>query len=123
MNARWVRGLAAAFAVAAAAATAPMLLPPPLPERTADVYRLRSGWFLYRFHATFRIEALFYPQGDPYETRDFSALFPADLARLRAEFLRRLRLHRLEDVPVTEGEWRKLVEGVGYLGGRGEGPR
>ena len=45
---------------------------------------------------------------------------PAEAARMRGTFLARLRLRRLGEVPVSEEEWRGMVEGNGYFGGRRE---
>ncbi len=91
----------------------------PNPVREADVYRWR-GRLLWRFHATFRDEKLFDLRTDPFETRDLAAEMPAEAARMRGTFLARLRLRRLGEVPVSEEEWRGMVEGNGYFGGRRE---
>lgn len=117
------RVLLALLATAALAAAAGLLgarAAPDPPGREGDVYRMRRGDLLYRFHATFRVESLFDAAADPHETRDLAAARPADLERLRAEFLRRLRLKDLDAVPVTAEEWRKAAEGLGYLGGGGD---
>jgi hypothetical protein len=91
---------------------------PANPTREGDVYRWR-GRLLYRFHATFRDEKLFDPGADPFETRDLGEERPADLARMRTSFLRRLGLRDLEAVPVSEEEWRRLAGEIGYVGGGG----
>jgi hypothetical protein len=110
--------LATAVLVVAAGWPGRLLAPDPVTAE-GPVWRLRSGDLLYRFHATFRIEALFDAARDPYETRDLAAGRPADLERLRAEFLRRLRVPGIEKVPVSGEKWREMIEGNGYLGGGG----
>ncbi len=106
--------LLAAAALAAAAAGAAERCAPPRVAVLGPVWRFRDRDLLYRFHATFREERLFDAAADPFETKDLAAARPGDLARLRAAFLRRLRVPALEKVPPSGEAWRELVEGLGY---------
>lgn len=115
-----VRGLLAAAVLGAAAGALGAAARPEPPTAEGPVWRMRRGSLLYRFHATFDREALFDAVADPLETRDVAAERPSELAILRAEFLRRMRAGKLEEVPDSAGAWRQRVEGVGYLGGGGE---
>ena len=80
------------------------------------VWRMRSGGLLYWFHATFRVEKLFDAARDPRELRDLAAARPRDVERLRAEFLRRLRLPSLDRVPESGKGWLEEVGKNGYWG-------
>jgi len=115
-----VPALLATAVLGAAAALLGRAAVGPNPVREADVYRWR-GRLLWRFHATFRDEKLFDPRTDPYETRDLSGEMPGETLRMRNSFLKRLRLHSLGEVPVSEEEWKGMVEGNGYFGATGEG--
>ncbi len=110
--------LATAVVLLAAGLAGRFAGPDPLTAE-GPVWRLRSGDLLYRFHATFRVETLFDAARDPFETRDLAAERPADMERLRAEFLRRLRVTGIEKVPASGEKWREMIEGNGYLGGGG----
>jgi hypothetical protein len=77
---------------------------------------MRSGGLVYRFHATFRVEKLFDERSDPRELQDLSAARPADVARLRAAFLRRMRQPSLDRVPVSGRQWLEDVMRNGYWG-------
>lgn len=119
MNRRLPAALLATALLGAAAMAAAAAAFGPNPSREGDVYRWR-GRLLYRFHATFRVEALFDPSVDPFETRDLSKGMPEETLRMRGGFLRRLRLRSLGEVPVSMEEWRMLVEGNGYFGPSGK---
>ena len=102
--------LALAFAWLGSAAA------PRAPRNEGPVWRLREGRLLYRFHGTFRTEALFDLRVDPLETRDVSREHPETLERLRAAFLRYVGARTLEEAPASGEEWRRAMEGVGYVG-------
>ena len=115
-------GVAAALAVlvsiSAVAAFAALLCAPPPPSREGDVWRLRRAGKIYRFHATFRTEALF-EASDALETLDLSAGRRDELLALRGRFLGLVRARSLEEVAADGDEWRRRLEGVGYIGGGG----
>ncbi|MHC4925576.1 MAG: hypothetical protein ACYTG4_16095, partial [Planctomycetota bacterium] len=93
--------------------------PEPL-TRNGGVLRYRRAQWLYRYDTTFRKEALFDAVADERETKDVSGEHPDMVEDLRAAFLRHLKRHRLEDLPSGDEEWRKALEGVGYVGGSSE---
>jgi len=110
-------GLAAAAVAGAAGAWAGLASRPSLPEAEGPVWRHRARGLVYRFHASFRAEALFDAREDPRETRDLAASRPADLEALRASFLAYLRRDSLAEVPISMEEWRRGLEALGYVGG------
>ncbi len=109
--------LVAVVLLAAAAVWAGLSVAPDPLRVEGPILRLRSGELVYRFHATFRVEALFDAIRDPYETRDLAAKRPEDLARVRGEFLKRLGLPSLEAVPSSGQRWKEMLEGNGYFAG------
>ncbi len=80
------------------------------------IYRLTGEGWTYRFHATFRVEALF-EEGDRREARDLSRERPDEVARLRARFLARMDLGSLGAVPAEDEEMRERLRANGYVGG------
>ena len=118
----------ATLALAAVAAGAALWLgtrsSAPALSAEGPVWRLRSEGLLYRYHATFRIETLFDAARDPTELEDLSKRRPADLERLRREFLRRLGVADLAKVPDAGGaKWLEDLRrsNPGYVGGGGDG--
>lgn len=107
--------LLAAASLAAVAAPLGRATSPEPPRAEGPVWRLARRDFVYRFHATFRTEALFDAGRDPLESADLAAERPEDLARLRTEFLRRLRVPGLDRVPSSAQAWREMLEDLGYL--------
>jgi hypothetical protein len=110
-------GLAAALIAGAAGAWAGVATRPSIPEAEGPVWRLRAQGLVYRFHATFRAEALFDAAADPRETRDLAPDRPDDVAALRATFLAYMRRDSLASVPSSMEDWRRGLEALGYLGG------
>lgn len=91
--------------------------PTPL-SRDAGVLRYRQHRWTYRYDTTFRREALFDAFADERETQDLAAEHPEVVEDLRASFLRHLKVHALDELPTGDEEWRRALEGVGYIGGQ-----
>ena len=92
-------------------------LPPQKLSKVGPVYRFRDHDLLYRFHATFRVEALFDLAADPLETNDLARQQPDQVRDMRSRFLATLEVASLEDVPAEGEEMREKLESLGYIGG------
>jgi hypothetical protein len=109
-------GLLAALVLAAAFGVLGRGAAPPSVETDGPVWRMRSGDLVYWFHATFRVEKLFDAERDPRELQDLSAARPEEVRRLRAAFLKRLRLPSLDRVPEEGRRWLEDMMRNGYWG-------